>query len=170
MYEIEVDGKKVKINYIIWSDVFVCLFCGNEIVLWDEVVDLDKEIMKDFFLCLYCGNICFKKNMEKVWEILFDLLLNKIVILNKKVLVRVNYILFGKRGEKNIDVKDKNFIENMNLYKLNFNLYINKFLFGEKIKVIKSFNYIEYLYYFFYLCNFILNNRVLDLLGKDIYF
>ena len=60
-----------------------------------------------------------RKNMEKAWETSFDSLLNKTVTLNKKVPVRVNYTLSGKRGEKNIDAKDKNLIENTNLYKLN---------------------------------------------------
>lgn len=114
MYETEVDGKKAKINYTIWSDVFVCPSCGNEIVLWDEAVDLDKEIMKDSFPCPHCGNTCSKKNMEKAWETSYDSLLNKTVTLNKKVPVRVNYTLSGKRGEKNIDAKDKNLIENLN--------------------------------------------------------
>lgn len=158
MYETEVDGKKAKINYTIWSDVFVCPSCGNEIVLWDEAVDLDKEIMKDSFPCPHCGNTCSKKNMEKAWETSFDSLLNKTVTLNKKVPVRVNYTLSGKRGEKNIDAKDKNLIENTNLYKLNLNLYTNKLPFGEKTKAIKSSNHIEYLHHFFHLRNFILNN------------
>ena len=147
MYETEVDGKKAKINYTIWSDVFVCPSCGNEIVLWDEAVDLDKEIMKDSFPCPHCGNTCSKKNMEKAWETSFDSLLNKTVTLNKKVPVRVNYTLSGKRGEKNIDAKDKNLIENTNLYKLNLNLYTNKLPFGEKTKAIKSSNHIEYLHH-----------------------
>lgn len=99
----------------------------------------------------------------------FDSLLNKTVTLNKKVPVRVNYTLSGKRGEKNIDAKDKNLIENTNLYKLNLNLYTNKLPFGEKTKAIKSSNHIEYLHHFFHLRNFILNNRVSDLSGKDIY-
>lgn len=118
MYETEVDGKKAKINYTIWSDVFVCPSCGNEIVLWDEAVDLDKEIMKDSFPCPHCGNTCSKKNMEKAWETSFDSLLNKTVTLNKKVPVRVDYTLSGKRGEKDVDSYDIDLIrkiENINL-------------------------------------------------------
>lgn len=118
MYETEVDGKKAKINYTIWSDVFVCPSCGNEIVLWDEAVDLDKEIMKGSFPCPHCGNTCSKKNMEKAWETSFDSLLNKTVTLNKKVPVRVNYTLSGKRGEKDVDSYDIDLIrkiENINL-------------------------------------------------------
>ena len=79
MYETKVDDKKAKINNTIWSDVFICPSCGKEFVLWNEAVDLDKEIIKDSFPCPDCGNTCSKKNMEKAWETSFDSLLNKTV-------------------------------------------------------------------------------------------
>ena len=106
MYETEVNGKKAKINNTIWSDVFVCPSCGQEIVLWDESVDLEKETIKDSFSCPYCGTTCSKKNMEKAWETHYDSLLGKTVSQNKKVPVRINYTLGGKRGEKNIETID----------------------------------------------------------------
>ena len=121
MYETEVDGKKAKINYTIWSDVFVCPSCGNEIVLWSEAVDLDKEIMKDSFPCPYCGNTCSKKNMGKAWETSFDSLLNKTVTLNKKVPVRVNYTLSGKRGEKDVDFNDIELLNEISKYNITLN-------------------------------------------------
>ena len=74
--------------------------------------------MKDSFPCPHCGNTCSKKNMEKAWETSFDSLLNKTVTLNKKVPVRVNYTLSGKRGEKDVDSYDIDLIRkigNINL-------------------------------------------------------
>lgn len=106
MYETEVNGKKAKINYTIWSDVFVCPSCGKEIVLWDESVDLENEVMKESFPCPHCGTTCSKKNMEKAWETHYDSLLDETITQNKKVLVRVNYTLGGKRGEKDADTFD----------------------------------------------------------------
>ena len=35
-------GTKGRINFIVWSDVFICPNCGKEIVFWDEAVDLKK--------------------------------------------------------------------------------------------------------------------------------
>lgn len=168
MYETEVDGKKAKINYTIWSDVFVCPSCGNEIVLWDEAVDLDKEIMKDSFPCPYCGNTCSKKNMEKAWETSFDSLLNKTVTLNKKVPVRVNYTLSGKRGEKNVDSYDIDLIrkiENINLSE--FSTY--KLQEGyNTAQPIKS-NGITHTHQFYTKRNFIYLNRIYELCKGDIF-
>lgn len=168
MYETEVDGKKAKINNTIWSDVFICPSCGNEIVLWDEAVDLDKEIMKDSFPCPHCGNTCSKKNMEKAWETSFDSLLNKTVTLNKKVPVRVNYTLFGKRGEKDVDSYDIDLIrkiENINLSE--FSTY--KLQEGyNTAQPIKS-NGITHIHQFYTKRNFIYLSRIYELCKGNIF-
>ena len=111
MYETEVDGKKAKINYTIWSDVFACPSCGKEVVLWNESVDLEDEVMKDSFPCPHCGTTCSKKNMEKAWETCYDSLLNSTVTLNMKVPVRVNYTSGKNRNEKNTDTFDTNLLK-----------------------------------------------------------
>ena len=168
MYETEVDGKKAKINYTIWSDVFVCPSCGNEIVLWDEAVDLDKEIMKDSFPCPHCGNTCSKKNMEKAWETSFDSLLNKTVTLNKKVPVRVNYTLFGKRGEKDIDSSDINLIrkiENINLSEFNTYELQEGYNTAQPIKS----NGITHTHQFYSKRNFIYLSRIYELCKGNIF-
>lgn len=113
MYETKVNGKIAKINNTIWSDVFVCPSCGQEIVLWDESVDVENETIKDSFPCPCCGTICSKKNMEKAWETHYDSLLCKTVTQNKKVPVRVNYTLSGKRGEKDVEAFDFDLIHNI---------------------------------------------------------
>lgn len=168
MYEAEVNGKKAKINNTIWSDVFICTSCGNEIVLWNEAVDLDKEIMKDSFPCPHCGNACSKKNMEKAWETSFDSLLNKTVTLNKKVPVRVNYTLSGKRGEKDVDFSDINLIrkiENINLSE--FNTYELQEGYNTT-QPIKS-NGITHTHQFYTKRNFIYLSRIYELCKGNIF-
>ena len=168
MYETEVDGKKAKINYTIWSDVFVCPSCGNEIVLWDEAVDLDKEIMKDSFPCPHCGNTCSKKNMEKAWETSFDSLLNKTVTLNKKVPVRVNYTLSGKRGEKDVDSYDIDLIRkigNINLSEISTYKLQEGYNTAQPIRS----NEITHTHQFYTKRNFIYLNRIYELCKGDIF-
>ncbi len=168
MYETEVDGKKAKINNTIWSDVFICPSCGNELVLWNEAVDLDKEIMKDSFPCPHCGNTCSKKNMEKAWETSFDSLLNKTVTLNKKVPVRVNYTLFGKRGEKDVDSYDIDLIrkiENINLSE--FSTY--KLQEGYNTAQPIRSNGITHIHQFYTKRNFIYLSRIYELCKGNIF-
>lgn len=106
LYKTKVNGKEATINYVIWSDVFSCPSCGGEINLWNESVDLEKETMADEFPCPHCGATCSKKNMNKVWETSFDSVLGETVNMVKKVPVRVNYTLNGRRGEKDADAED----------------------------------------------------------------
>lgn len=168
MYETKVDGKKAKINNTIWSDVFICPSCGKEFVLWNEAVDLDKEIIKDSFPCPDCGNTCSKKNMEKAWETSFDSLLNKTVTLNKKVPVRVNYTLFGKRGEKDIDSSDINLIrkiENINLSEFNTYELQEGYNTAQPIKS----NGITHTHQFYSKRNFIYLSRIYELCKGNIF-
>lgn len=113
MYETLIQGKKAKVNYIIWSDVFTCPSCGKEIVLWNESVDIMNNIIKDKFPCPHCGFECSKKNMEKVWESSFDNIVGDVIKMNKKVPVRVNYTS-GKRSEKDIEQFDVDLINSIN--------------------------------------------------------
>ena len=119
MYETEVDGKKAKINYTIWSDVFVCPSCGNEIVLWDEAVSEDTKTIKENFPCPKCGNICSKKCMDKARELLYDSILCKPISIIKKIPVRINYTSNGKRREKQINDFDKLLIERISQFCIN---------------------------------------------------
>lgn len=158
---------KLIIQYI-WSDVFVCPSCGNEIVLWDEAVDLDKEIMKDSFPCPHCGNTCSKKNMEKAWETSFDSLLNKTVTLNKKVPVRVNYTLSGKRGEKDVDSYDIDLIRkigNINLSEISTYKLQEGYNTAQPIRS----NGITHTHQFYTKRNFIYLNRIYELCKGDIF-
>lgn len=113
MYETKIGGRKAKINYTIWSDVFTCPSCGQEIVLWNESVDLEKGIIKDTFPCPHCGIECSKKSLEKVWETSYDEVLDETTKMNKKVPVRINYTS-NTRGEKDVEDFDIELIESIN--------------------------------------------------------
>lgn len=167
MYETEVDGKKAEINYTIWSDVFTCPSCGDEIVLWNESVDLSNELMRDFFPCPHCGTNCSKKNLNKAWETIYDPILSSTVTNLKKSLVRINYTLSKKRGEKDADEYDINILNKIKAYGIQEKNAV-KLPNGEKTKAIKSSNKIEYLHHFFTYRNFIIYNKIYNLVKGDV--
>ncbi|MEZ7937502.1 MAG: DNA methyltransferase [Paludibacteraceae bacterium] len=166
MYETMVDGHKAKINYTIWSDVFVCPSCGNEIVLWDEAVDLENEEIKNSFPCPHCRSNCSKKNMEKAWETTFDTLLGKTVTLNKKAPVRVNYTLSnGKRGEKQISDFDKDLLIKISQIDIS-NLHTTELSEGyNTLQPIQS-NGVTHTHLFYTQRNFIYLSRIEELIGN----
>jgi len=63
----QASGAKGKINYIIWSDVFICPNCSGEIVFWDSAVDLSLGRLKDSIECQNCGTNHAKKDLDRVW-------------------------------------------------------------------------------------------------------
>lgn len=89
-----------KINFTIWSDVFICPSCANEIVFWDVAVDREQgQILKEFF-CSHCHALITKRNLERVWESVFDDVLQTIIKRAKQVPVLINYTIESEKGEK----------------------------------------------------------------------
>lgn len=114
MFETKINGHLAKINYCIWSDVYSCQGCGTELNLWENTVRLDDNVILAEFTCPNCGCKCSKKNMVKVHNTEYDSILGHTITIAKKVPVRVNYILSGKRGECDLCSFDKELIEKIN--------------------------------------------------------
>lgn len=130
MYEtphVDKDGKQIfngsgpvtgKINYTVWSDVFICPNCGSEIVFWDVAVDHKEGKVRDSFLCDNCKMELKKKDCERAIEIVYDDGLDKTINISKQVPVLINYSVGTKRYEKRPDKSDLNLIEKINKMKI----------------------------------------------------
>lgn len=167
MYTTMVNGHEAKVNYYIWSDVFTCPNCGNEIVLWNEAVSDDTETIYDSFPCPHCGLECSKKNLNKVWESSFDPLINDTVSTIKTIPVRVNYTLNGKRAEQDVTEYDYQIIEKV--MSLNTaNLFTSKLPDGEKTKAMWQSNHVAYVHQFYSRRNYIYLSRIRELVENDV--
>lgn len=162
MYETKVNGHTAKIVSTIWSDVFRCPTCGKEITFWDEAVDLEHEIIKDDFVCQCCGQKCTKSSLEKVWDTEYDSILQDTVTVRKKLPVRINYVLSGKRGSKSVDESDMAHYEKWKSYAVN-NAILHKLPEGEKTKAIYSTDKVAYLHQFYTQRSFAYLSRINEL-------
>lgn len=99
-------GIKGRINYTVWSDVFVCSNCGQELVFWDAAVDKEKGEVLDEFPCPHCHAQQTKRGMNKSMVTIFDQALNETLRQAKTVPVLINYTAGGKRYEKSPDATD----------------------------------------------------------------
>jgi DNA modification methylase/predicted RNA-binding Zn-ribbon protein involved in translation (DUF1610 family) len=113
MYEtLHTDGKtKGKINYTVWSDVFVCPDCTREVVFWEAAVDKKAGSIKDEFPCPHCGAMLTKRRMERAWVSRYDKAIGQTIRQAKQVPVLINYTVAGKRAEKTPDTFDWALIE-----------------------------------------------------------
>ena len=106
------------INYTIWSDVFVCPHCGEELVFADLAIDFKAGKVKDTFICPKCKSNLKKTDCKRALEIKFDDDLKDTVTQSKQVPVLINYTYNGKRYEKKPDQYDIEVIEKINKMKI----------------------------------------------------
>lgn len=112
MYETKhSDGRIGKINYTVWSDVFVCPECAHEVVFWEVAVDKDSGQVRDEFECPRCSAHLTKRNMDRAWETKYDAALQETIRQVKQVPALINYSISGKRFEKRPDAFDIALIE-----------------------------------------------------------
>jgi len=118
-------GAVGKINYVVWSDVFVCPDCGGEIIFWDEAVDKQAGKVKDNFNCTHCHALHTKRSVSKAKRTLYDKHVESdssrlsisqhdagsTITQTKIVPVLINYTVDGKRHEKSPDKFDLSLIQ-----------------------------------------------------------
>lgn len=95
-----------KINYTVWSDVFVCPECTQEVVFWEAAVDKEAGKVYDEFPCPHCGAQLTKRSMDRAWVTRYDKAIGQTVRQAKQVPVLINYSVGKKRCEKTPDAFD----------------------------------------------------------------
>lgn len=107
MYEtMHTDGKtKGRINYTVWSDVFVCPYCKNEYLFYEAAVNKDGTV-KDTFKCPNCKAELTKRECRRGEVSISDAMLNKSIKQAKQTPVLINYTVGTKKYNKTPDNKD----------------------------------------------------------------
>lgn len=105
------DSPYGEINYTVWSDVFICPNCGQEIIFWKSAVNYEKGKVNTEFPCNGCGALLKKAQCKHAKKISFDKVLNTTIETSKQVPVMINYSYNGKRYEKEPDEDDYEIIE-----------------------------------------------------------
>lgn len=123
---------KGKINYTVWSDVFICPYCGSEIVFWDAAVDKEEGKVKSEFECPSCGATMKKTECKRATVTFFDKAIGKEVTQAKQVPVLINYTFGKKRYEKTPDDDDIALIKKIESMDIPYWFPINKILKGDK--------------------------------------
>jgi len=105
---------KGKINYTVWSDVFRCPQCGEEMIYWKATVDLKNRKSLKNWNCPRCNSLLSKnprKNsaalrVEQIMETFFDPILGYTIQQKKQEPVMINYSVGKSRYEKQPDKFD----------------------------------------------------------------
>lgn len=97
---------KGRINYTIWSEVYVCHNCSKEFVFWDAAVEKNVEKSIKRPRCPHCGAFVKREGCAKAMSPVFDIQNNEITMQSKCVPIRINYEAGGKRYSKTPDSED----------------------------------------------------------------
>jgi DNA modification methylase/rubredoxin len=107
MYETKhSDGRTGKINYTVWSDVFVCPDCTGEVVFSKAAVDEDSGHVNKEFSCPSCNSPLSKRSLDRAWASQYDESLKKTIKQAKQVPVLIDYSIGKQRFSKQPDDKD----------------------------------------------------------------
>lgn len=136
MYEtLHTDGKtKGKINYTVWSDVFVCPECAGDVVFWEAAVDRDAKKVQDTFVCPHCNSKLTKRKMERAWITIYDLALKESVKQAKQLPVVINYSVPGTKGyfQKTPDEFDLLLLEKIEISEIPYWFPANRMMKGKE--------------------------------------
>lgn len=152
------DGSIGTINYVLWSDVYICPNCGNEIVFWKSAVDVENGKIKDSFDCPKCHMTLKKNNVTKHKETVFDNICSQTTHTTKRVPVLINYSINKKRFEKEPDTEDVENLNKINEYQIDSWIPLDKTYEGDELSR-ASRDGIDYFYQYY-------SKRVLIVLSK----
>ncbi len=100
-----------RINYTVWSDVFICPICSGEIVFWEAAVDHHAGKVMDEFRCPHCQSLQTKRSLARARKTVFDKALNQAIQQTKSTPVLINYTAGKARSEKAVSAFDHALIE-----------------------------------------------------------
>ena len=87
-----------RVNYVVWSDCYICRECSSEYDYWTQAVELGTGEAKKLFPCPTCGATQSTRNLQRAYTSYFDPILGSAVKMMKQVPVHINY--FDLNGKK----------------------------------------------------------------------
>ncbi|RTQ92250.1 DNA methyltransferase [Lysinibacillus telephonicus] len=138
MFETTYQGQKAKINYVIWSENFICQSCAHEINFWSVAIERDEKKVKDKFSCPNCGVLTSKSELTRAMETKFIPELNIYSETSKFTPNVINLIYQGKRTEKEVDDKDIEVLKKIEDYRMKYKVPTNPIPSGDEIGRLKN--------------------------------
>lgn len=95
-----------RVDYTVWSDVFLCPECAGEVILWGVAPDEGSGRIRKEFPCPHCRSRLSKRTMERAWVTRFDRAIRQRVRQARQVPVLIRYSSGKEHYEKVPDAFD----------------------------------------------------------------
>ena len=135
MYTSKVDGKEGVIDFTVWSDVFHCPECAEEMIFHDHALDENTKKVKDSFRCPSCAKNLSKKEIELAFETVRDPSSGSTKEKPKRVPVLVRVTVGKKKVLKRVDEEDLKIINDVSLLDYPGNAPVVEFLDMQMMRV-----------------------------------
>lgn len=151
MYETKhIEHQKCRIDFTVWSEMFLCGDCNHEFSFIDEAFDPKTKSVKSEFKCPSCGAIQTKRRLNRVFETHHDYLTGKTYKKIKYKPYEIHYKFEGKKYSKKPDKDDLDILSRVDLLDWKNNIPMNKFptdkmYHGSRIKP-KGFTHAHHFY------------------------
>ncbi len=123
------NNAECEIEYVVWSEVFVCPHCTGELNFFECAIDKKTKKVKPEFTCPHCGDSSLtKKTIDKKYEQVFDSLTDNVFKREKRVPVQISYIYQGKRFLKKPDDYDFDVLEKIENHSISDKFPINRMM------------------------------------------
>ncbi len=99
-------GPPCRVNYTVWSELFVCAECSKEIDYVSEALDRSTKKVREKFPCPHCGATVTKRLLQKKKEQFFDQYTKATYLRNGRIPAIINYSVGKTRHEKKPDTAD----------------------------------------------------------------
>lgn len=115
LFTTTVKNKQYKVNYFVWSDVFTCPHCLEELVFYEAASDKTGKVQKEF-QCPSCKVSLKKNDLVRIFETVHDPVLNKVIQQAKQKMILVNYQDGKKKITKKAEEEDYKLLEKIEEY------------------------------------------------------
>jgi len=112
------DGKPARINYVVWSECYICGNCGSEIIYYRDSVGKTGSSLGNDLQCSNCKVVVPKRTLERSFITAFDPVLNKAIKQVKYIPSLINFSVGSKRGVKIPDSFDEEIMTKVLNYKV----------------------------------------------------
>ena len=141
--------KLVTVNCIVWTDIFICPECAEEINYWERAVDKKKGKARSEFTCEKCNAIIKKNRLERAITTHYDEVIGKSRSFAKQLPVLIDYTNKTQRDNKIPDKFDCNLIRKIEELSNDSYFPINPLPDGFNTSQPKNSHGVEYLHHFY---------------------
>lgn len=159
------DGAEAKgrINYVVWSDVFVCPNCSTEIVYWTEAIEKNGRSVGSEFICPHCGSVLKKGDCSRSLVDEYDEMAGITITCAKQMPVMINYTYAGKRYEKKPDSDDIHAAMSVDYSTVKKQIPFLHLPEGDNTEQPQQSHHFEYVHQFFYPRNLLIIGTLMKL-------